>query len=369
MTRRTAEIPVESFQFAAPEETAATPAKPKSGGLDFFRNRQAHQPEAAPAEGGPVSVYQIFEKGKDYPPGSMVLFPLSETIENPRNPRVFFDEEDLKSLQLSIAKSGQQEAAKLFWDPASQKWMFKSGHRRSRALAANGDRFIKGEVVERKEVLDEFREARELNTEAKGQSHLDDAVRFPELMAELGLKASEFAARCGMSEGEVSKRVKIGGLPRELIDSLAHSPEPFGVEACYRIAQIYERRTVVNNERVSAEVEAEVREFLTKLIERSKEGRISVAQLQALAKQAEDSSSSIKDAAPAGGKRKHAVNRQDLKGSGKVTGVLKGFDNRLELKVDQLTPELRERIYDKLVAIFQEEGLVSGTESSSSSKD
>lgn len=343
MSKKLNDLTDEDFAFQNPD-SATKAAPPISSGMQSLRG-MLDKPVVA-QEGGEKQAggYVNFVQGTFYPVGSFLIMPLEHVIENPRNPRVYFNEEDLVSLQLSLSTSGQQEAAKVFFDTKSGKYMLKSGHRRFRSLGLLGKPSIKVELVESKNPLEEFREARELNTEAKGQSHLDDAVRFPELMAEFNLGQKDISKKMNMSEAEVSKRIKIGTLPRSVLDKLADNISAVGVEACYRFALINERTGEAGLEQ------------LHKLIARTLEGKVSIAQLREISDEAKAGAAGT--TSTTAGRRKLPVARAELKGA--AAGAMKAFDNRIEIMVEKLAPELRDKLYDAFHGVLAQAGLIEG---------
>lgn len=349
---------------------ATTAVKPQQAmtGLAALRQNLQRPVAAAPVAPAPEQVaaapavavgYVAYQAGKEYPVGSFLELPLDLVVENPRNPRVYYPESELLSLQVSMAASGQMEAAKVTWVPELQKFMLKSGHRRRRCLVQLRKPTIKVELVEAKDPLLEFREARELNTESRAHTYLDDAVRFPEMMAELSLDQKNFSLRIGMSEAEVSKRIKIGKLPREVLDRLADYTGKVSVEACYKLAQILERTDDLDG--------------LQRIINRVVDGRLSLLELRALADQAKtspsvalpgasepDQSAAEKDAGNAVSakrvRRMLPIARTDLLGNAK--GSVKAFENRFEVKLEGIAADVRQSLYERFIDICKQEGIV-----------
>ncbi|MNR71633.1 Nucleoid occlusion protein [compost metagenome] len=340
MARRQPDLTADDFDLGKSAVNTPAPAVSGLGHLESMLQRPTAETPAANEPG--VTGYQAFKPGTHYPVGSFVRFPLDQVVENPRNPRVYFNDEDMKSLQLSLSTAGQQEPAKVFLDPRSGKYMLKSGHRRHRGLTALGKETINAEVVEHKSPLDEFREARELNSEAKAQSHLDDAIRFSELLQEYGLDHKTLAQKLHISEPEVSKRIKIGTLPREVLDRLSARPGALGLDACYLLAQIYERRG------------ADSLEFVLKLVTRALEDKLTVAQLREAAADAKSADSPT--AIPAG-KRQQPLKRAHLKG-GEALGEVKAFESRIEVRLEKMPPGVRDELFEKMLQVFREAGLL-----------
>ncbi|KWT98338.1 MULTISPECIES: ParB/RepB/Spo0J family partition protein [unclassified Variovorax] len=336
MAKALPDLAKESFGLAA--AAASTPRRKYSNGLAQLDQALRRGLGAVAAGSGG---YAEFIEGVRYPVGARVAMPLSLVVEHPENPRVYFDAAEQAELEASLSAIGQQEAAKVFYDEKQQRFVLKAGHRRCRGLANLGHPTILVEVVEHKAGLQFFREARDMNAQAKGQHHLDDAVRFPEQMKAHRMDGKSFAKAMGLSESEVSKRVKIGTLPREILDELASTVGAFGVDACYWLAVIADR------------YEDKGLDLVRKLVPQIRARRVSNRRLQEIAK-----GSQAGDMPAEQSKRQSPERRCELKGAG--NGVLKAFPNRLEFSLVDVEPSMRDQLFDRLEKLFKAEGLLGG---------
>jgi len=330
----------------------AAAEQPRLSGLEAARQTvlAAHQPGESP---GPQVGFAAYETGKIYPCGAFVQLPLDIVLENPENPRALYPYGELQSLMVSISTIGQQEPAKVFYSPEHGAYMLKGGHRRHRALVNLGKDFINVEVVEHlADAFEQYRQARDLNGEAKTHTHLDDAVRLPVLMQKYGLKdQKELAAKLKMSQGELSRRLKIGVLPSDVLELLAEDIGSFGSEACYQLALIWERR--------------QDRAFLHKVIARVQEGlgNVGLREIAAAARtptnvtrDGKDDASDV-DTTVSTAKRSLPIARADM--GGKAKGVIKAFSERLEVRLEVKSPALREKLYKQFLTLCESEGILS----------
>lgn len=322
--------------------------RPRLSGLEAARRTilAAHQPDQSQP---PQVGFSAHVPGAVHPPGTFVRLPLDVVIENPENPRALYPFGELQSLMVSISTIGQQEPAKVFYALEHGAYMLKGGHRRHRALANLGKGFINVEVVEQlSDAFEQYRQARDLNGEAKTHTHLDDAVRLPVLMQKYGLKdQKELAAKLKMSQGELSRRLKIGVLPGDVLELLAEDIGSFGSEACYQLALIWERRKDPA--------------FLHKVIGRVQEGlgNVGLREIAAAARAPSDAADEPSDAEQTlpTAKRSLPIARADM--TGKAKGVIKAFSERLEVRLEVKSPALREKLYQQLLELCESEGIMS----------
>lgn len=337
---------------ATPTPEPTTTQKPPLFGREGGASKHIEQELASGPPRGDnapaVSVgYAAYVPGQTYPVGTRLELPVDLVAPHPRNPRVHFREAELSTLQLSISAVGQQEDVKVFWNPESNSFMLKSGHRRHLALKRLARPLIKAELVARiEDPVVEYKEARELNTEHSQQNHFDDAVRFQEMMEISGLGQNELAEQLGMSRSAFSKILKLGKLHRPLIDRMAEDPNRFGVEVAYLLALVYERTGA--DERAQAEVE--------RLIKKRVEGKLTLAQLQALAPKAGRAAGPVVQAAPTA-KRHHPLMRAEL--SGVAPGEVKAYGDRWELLMKMPSGQKRDTLIQKVLELFEEHGVSS----------
>lgn len=291
-----------------------------------------NRPSANDAEAG----FQAYEPNSVYEPGDRVMLPLQLIVENPLNPRAFFGETALQALVNSIVQAGLQTAIQVYPRNENGEYVLKSGHRRVRAMKVLGQPVIKAEVVAHSgDPLRDYREAREINREHKSHTHIDDAVRFQQLLAE-GVVAEQrqLAEMLGVTDADVSKHLSIATLPRDALQQMAEYPAQCGFTASYLLYRYW--ATAGNDD-----------EALLKLVKRVTEGKVSTRQLEQLVSAQK---------APQGEKRReHAFSRAEL--GGFARGELKAFDGKLTLKLENMPNEKRDALFRSLLSVFEDAGL------------
>jgi ParB-like chromosome segregation protein Spo0J len=289
---------------------------------------------------GDIRGYQVYSEGVVYNPGDRVLMPMSVLEINPRNPRVFLVESKGKELVASIATNGQMECGLAYQVGANGKFRLKSGHRRQWALDTLNCEYMKIEIVARNpNELEEYRQARALNTDHQSQTHIDDALRFAELIQE-GIAADQTALAVALkvSKPDMSKSLSIAEMPRLLLEPMAEHIESFGMSSAYAVYR-YWAQTNHDEDRTLA------------LIKKVIDGRLSVRALEAMVKEVTGG----RERAVA--RREHAVARSVFSGTGQ--GELKVYAaGKLTLELNNLDPERRDAVYTRIVDVFKELGLV-----------
>lgn len=279
--------------------------------------------------------YPLYDAACEYGVGDRLLLPIEMLQDNPNNPRVFYLEAGMESLLSSLATAGQLTAAQAYFDKDSGNFMLKSGHRRKRALRMLGKSHIKVEIVAHApSLLDEYKQARDLNVEHKSQTHFDDAVRFKALIEDgVARDQKALSLELNIPEAEISKILRIGMLPEVLLEEMAEHITHFGLTASYHIYR-YWVSCNKNVDRTQA------------LIRRVVERALSVRQLEKL----------VKDDVPLAGvaPRARMLERLSLTGPGKVE--LKAYEERIVLQVEELPRVQRESLFAALVTALESAG-------------
>lgn len=298
--------------------------------------------QASKANGQPSAEpgYLQYEQAEVYEPGQRVLIPEDLVGDHPLNPRAFFSETALQELVKSIAKTGLQTAVQVYPRNEEGKYVLKSGHRRTRALRLLGHKFIKAEVVAPTgDTLRDYREAREINREHKSHTHIDDAVRFKQLLEEgLVKEQKQLADMLGINQVEVSRHLSIASLPPEALEKMAEYPTQCSFTASYLLYR-YWAETKQDNE------------ALQKLIKRVIDGKVSTRQLEQVIASLKDNPSPEK-------KREHALSRAEFGGFAK--GELKAFEGKLTLQLESIPADKRDELFRALIELFQGQGLTVG---------
>lgn len=299
-------------------------------GLQLVSDAMAAQSNPVPGKTG-VSGYAEFDPRDTYEIGARVVLPLNQIIENPLNPRFHIIPSEIQTLVKSIGQSGQQEAVQVYAADEHGKFMLKSGHRRAKALAILGRATAKAEVVARSgSALTEYKQAREINTEHKSQSHFDDAKRWAQLIEELNIDQSELAQELGIGKSDVSKVLSIGELPDDLQATMAQHLDNFTFSSSYLIYG-YWTKTGKNGPATE------------KLVNSCIEGKLSFRKLKDLV------SSSVQ--APAERRQQRALSRAAV--SGFASGELKAFEGKLTLQLACNDDVQRDALYLGVLGLLE----------------
>lgn len=334
---------------------ASTPLVPPKDRFDKWTsaNREAAARGATAASSAPapaLSVVQtagtpplpVYQEGQDCPVGTLLLIPLSLIDRSRYNPRVFQLQEDMEALREAIAYDGQQAAIQVVFDPVAKRFKAKDGHRRVQCLHDLQKPYAKAEVVEHKEPVIEWREARELNSKHTAQTHFDDIKQVKMLLVESGLSQQDFAAKARMRPAELSKFLRMGNLPDDLIEEMAPYPARFNAEMVFQMAMML---------KTAADPVAAIGR-IRKIIERVKEGE------KFTSKMMRDIAAGVNEEASEDATR--PVERRHFRThtvfSGKVEGSLKVWDQKLKLEVGNIQAGQEDAFAEALKAVCQKFG-------------
>lgn len=280
---------------------------------------------------GPASEgYLEFAVGRVFEPGERVAIPLGFIVENPKNPRVFFQPDE--DFERSLLQDGQLVAAQVY--PADRRGMFmlKSGHRRAQVLRKHAKSVLLCEVVSRADsILEEYRQSRAINSLHKAQTYLDDAVRYRELLDEGVVQDQATLAReFSLAEGTVSKLLSIGELPFVALEYMAANVQSFPHSISYLLYQYWNR----NREDIQA---------LISLMHDVVDHKLSVRQVEATLRE---------DAEQPRKRRERPLSQTVFKGD--FSGSLKYYNSRLTLELGELKGSRGERLYAQISEIVQQ---------------
>ncbi|MDF0506773.1 ParB/RepB/Spo0J family partition protein [Burkholderia cenocepacia] len=262
---------------------------------------------------------------------------IADTIPNPYNPRVFYDESSIDDLADSFGSQGQLEAIKvtrLAEHPG--KWVIIDGGRRTRAAMRRNDEFIDAEVIEdRLEAKSLYLRAYHANKDRDEQTDFDDAYAWQKLLADgVYRDQNELATAVGKDPKHVSKVLQLTTLPTTLLETMAKRADVVKLSHAYNIKLIFDRA----GENVASS-------WLRDVIE----GKVSVRKLEQVASEVGREKSA----------RKSKVHYQSkfpfqLR-DGSEIGVLKQFaDGRTELSLKGVTGPGQADLYEKLKAVVLE---------------
>lgn len=197
-------VVVESPTALTPEESVDTsdvpgPAEPNGAG-PMVHVDHAPEPTAEPAS--PVS--------RDV----LVALPLSQIVPNPRQPRSYFDEEDLADLSASIAETGVLQPV-VVRAAGPDKWELIMGERRLRASRLAGLEVIPAIV---REVPDDqlLKEAIIENIQRAALNPIEEALALQALLDDWGVSQEEVGKAIGKSRISVSHAISLLRLPDDV---------------------------------------------------------------------------------------------------------------------------------------------------------
>lgn len=286
-----------------------------------------------------INGYSTYDPDIVYELGDHVLIPLDLLEEHPRNPRVFLIDKDTQELVASIAANGQMECGLAYPKAANGRFRLKGGHRRLAVLRILNEDFMKIEIVQHSaNELEEYRQARALNQDHHSHTHIDDALRFAELLKDgLAPDQTALAAALKVSESVMSRSLSIAEMPRLILEPMAENIDRFGFSSSYYIYRYWTK---------TSQDETKTLALIQKVID----GRLSVRALEALVAEATGSKGKP------GVKREHAVARSVFSGLGE--GELKSYAaGKLTLELSNLDPGSRDLIYARIVEMFNELGV------------
>jgi len=163
--------------------------------------------------------------------------PLASLLDNPLNARRIYDPEVVQDRAASIATHGQKTPGLATPVPDRPGYYYLiDGHYRKRALlAANKtdmECFVEADLGD----LDLYRLSFLLNEQRSGQSALDNAIAWRQLIDENKIsKEEEISELTGISAGTVSKTLALLRLPDSVLDVMKEKPAAIGIAAGYEL--------------------------------------------------------------------------------------------------------------------------------------
>ncbi|MGZ8598707.1 MAG: ParB/RepB/Spo0J family partition protein, partial [Actinomycetota bacterium] len=144
--------------------------------------------------------------------------PVGAVAPNPRQPRMFFEDESLDALALSIQEVGVLQP--IVVRRAGAGFELIAGERRLRAARKAGLATIPA-VIRESDDTESLREALIENIHREDLNPVEMAEAFRELLEELGLKQETLAERLGMSRSHIANTIRLLALPGEVLTLLA----------------------------------------------------------------------------------------------------------------------------------------------------
>ncbi|HGO6129315.1 TPA: ParB/RepB/Spo0J family partition protein [Burkholderia cepacia] len=262
---------------------------------------------------------------------------VDETIPNPYNPRVFYDEATIDDLASSFESQGQLEAIKVTrLDEHPGKWVIIDGGRRTRAAKLRNDEFIDAEIIEEAlEAKTLYLRAYHANKDRDEQTDFDDAYAWKKLLDDgVYRDQNELAVAVGRDPKHVSKVLQLTTLPATLLESMAKRADVVKLSHAYNLKLIFDRGG-----------EAVASHWLNEVVA----GSVSVRKLEQVAAEAAKTKQAKRS-------KVHYQSKYPFQlDDGSEIGVLKQFaDGRTELSLKGVTGRDQVELGEKLKAVVLE---------------
>ncbi|WP_063900900.1 ParB/RepB/Spo0J family partition protein [Burkholderia ubonensis] len=259
---------------------------------------------------------------------------ITDTIPNPYNPRVFYDDQTIGALAESFASQGQLEAIKVTRLPQyPDKWVIIDGGRRVRAAIRRRDEFIDAEVVD--DVLEAknlYLRAYHANKDRDEQTDFDDAYAWKKLLDDQVYRdQNELAVAVGRDPKHVSKVLQLTTMPAKLLERMAKQADVVKLSHAYNLKLIFDRAG-----------EAVAEHWLHEVVD----GKVSVRKLEQVA------SEEARAKSPGRSKVHYQSKFPFRLEDGTEIGILKQFpDGRTELTLKGITGAAQADLADKIKAL------------------
>lgn len=164
-----------------------------AGVLDFLRSERRMEkvdPPAPPEEGG----------------DRLINIPLELIRPNPAQPRLYFDEEELKELAVSIAEVGVIQPIVVL--SVESGYELVVGERRLRAAKIAGMKTIPAIVTESVPAEQQMMALME-NIHRSNLSPLEEAASFRDILERSGWNQSELAEKLGRSQPSIANKLRL----------------------------------------------------------------------------------------------------------------------------------------------------------------
>lgn len=170
---------------------------------------------------------------------AVILAPLDQIVESQENSRFFFDPKELDKLAEAMKADGQIEPAHAFLR-ADGKYELLGGHRRFRAarqVPLQGLRLIV--VPEPRTPQERARLSRILNGNRRDTTFLDDAMRWRQFIDnKLFASQQDLATFMGVSETAVTKALAVADMPMAVLEAAFANERWHGVANLYCLSQM-----------------------------------------------------------------------------------------------------------------------------------
>lgn len=268
----------------------------------------------------------------------VVSVPLDQIVESRENSRFFFDQKELEKLAQDMKVQGQLEHAHAFLR-ADGKYELLGGHRRLRAARMGGLPGLKIIVVPEPGTPQErARLSRALNGNRRDTTFLDDAMRWRQFLDNKVFSSQqELATFMGVSETAVTKALAVADMPMEVLEAAFANERWHGVANLYCLSQMLKV--------VASHGENAVDWGVARIHRANADNTVPKLELE-LAKLRGQHPSRPERAKPG---------RTMFEGQ-HGRGALKLFEKerKLELKLEDVSPELLERLHQEVGKVVRE---------------
>jgi ParB/RepB/Spo0J family partition protein len=158
-----------------------------------------------------------------------------------------FDPTALEELANSIKELGQQQPCTVYWCDEEQAFVLVAGERRFRAAAMAGKPDLKCSVLPQKPTAAEHHELQLIeNVQREDLNPVEEAKAYQKFIDDFGYTQSQIAKKTGISQGAISRALKLMQLPDEIRDELVQQNAPRRLaEALARLDTIEEQREML----------------------------------------------------------------------------------------------------------------------------
>ena len=192
--------------------------------------------DTPPAETPPVQTPPVIHRPTKTDSARCVSVPIGLIDVNPHNARRIYRPERVSELAASIGAHGQDVPGIATYRDG--RYILAAGHYRLRALKVLGSATMDLMIHDGLSDKDLFAYSYRENAEREGQSALDNALCWQELL-DSGLYSSEteLAEVTGMSLPNINKTLRILKLSDAVLDLVKEDPAVFALSALYELAQ------------------------------------------------------------------------------------------------------------------------------------
>jgi ParB family transcriptional regulator, chromosome partitioning protein len=275
----------------------------------------------------------------NYRPGSVITLQLSTVKQSPFNPRHFYRAHSISALALNLSSQGQQQPIHVTPDYASEgEFFLNDGGRRVRGLREIQAKEVKAFIVDVPQGIKSYKVGYDLNNQRETQTVFDNAIVWKRMLEQKHFESQVALAEwLNVDQSAVTMTLALADLPTPLIEEMLDTAPNFGANMAYAVVKFY---------RAKGEKATQT------LIRRILAEGLSVRKVNDLVRKATETTQGETP------KRSRYAERVEIRFYGDVpVGELRTYgEDRLALDLKGLTPEVRDRVQERIVAILAEEG-------------